>query len=568
MSEYPRYSLQLAGLVAIVIMTACGQVEANLIKAKGVSFGDVSSAVASAHEGDTVLVPAGSASWTSTLTVAKGITLQGSGSDTVVLDDVPRNQSRGQQPKVGQQAGSRKRQAQPESLFIKAGPLKAQRNAGGGSGVIIRIKLTPRQSFRLTGFTFRYGSVVTAQNQHGAIGISGRCPSVRVDNCHFDQLYVTTNIFFDGWLYGVVDHCIFDIRPRGGGASVRVYHTNWGDQPSGGWGSWADPPYFGSEKFIFVEDNVINNLGPAPERGNIDGQHGGRFVIRHNTFNNCNIFYHGSDNGTAAPFYNRGTRAVEIYNNAFISSGQRVPAGQDRSGPLIWHDNTYTGNYGGGMMLASYRQSEYETKGFFGGDGTSPWDYNATEPDGTHVDGHSPYTYATGTHTGGNDSTTITVTGTPWKTNQWAGYTATNTNPRSRYYHGFNWIASNTSNTLILNDAAVNPPHGKFDAGDTFAIHKVLIIIDQPGRGKGDLIVGNPSGSTNLNGTNWPKWPNQVIEPCYSWNNTLNGQNLDFKYNEANKLLKENVDFYNNTPMPGYKPYIYPHPLTVASGNP
>jgi len=37
---------------------------------------------------------------------------------------------------------------------------------------------------------------------------------------------------------------------------------------------------------------------------------------------------------------------------------------------------------------------------------------------------------------------------------------------------------------------------------------------------------------------------------------------VNLKYNEANKLLKENVGFYNNTPMPGYKPYPYPHPLT------
>jgi hypothetical protein len=26
--------------------------------------------------------------------------------------------------------------------------------------------------------------------------------------------------------------------------------------------------------------------------------------------------------------------------------------------------------------------------------------------------------------------------------------------------------------------------------------------------------------------------------------------------------MQENRDFYNNTPKPGYKPYIYPHPLT------
>jgi hypothetical protein len=30
--------------------------------------------------------------------------------------------------------------------------------------------------------------------------------------------------------------------------------------------------------------------------------------------------------------------------------------------------------------------------------------------------------------------------------------------------------------------------------------------------------------------------------------------------------IQENRDFYNNTPLPGYQPYIYPHPL--VSGTP
>jgi hypothetical protein len=412
----------------------------------------------------------------------------------------------------------------------------------------------------LSGFTFRRGETVITTANNGSITIKGKgtSPSVRVDHCNFDQLYAGTCIFIDGCLYGVVDHCTFDIGTNAG-ASLRVYHTSWGNQPSG-WGSWADPPFWGSEKFVFFEDNVVNNHTHAPERGDIDSQHGGRWVARHNIFNDCNLFYHGTDNGSAAPQYNLGTRAVEIYNNAFVSGGQRVSAGQDRGGPLVWHDNTYTGNYGGGMGLAIYRQTDYYAKGLLGADGTSPWDLNATEPDGTHVDGHPPYTYAKGTHIGPNDSTIITVSGSPWRLNQWVGYSVTNTNSASPYFHGFSWIVSNNNNTITIGAVSKNTVQGKFNTGDTFAIHKVLAAIGQPGRGQGDLIVGNPP--THLPA---PAWPHQAIEPCYSWNNTLNGQNLNFSYNAANKLLRENVDFYNNTPMPGYKPYVYPHPLTKES---
>src|SRR2546428_4626622 len=111
-----------ATLMTGLLLTSSGQVEAGLINAKSVSLADVTSAVSSAHDGDTVVVPAGTASWTSTLNIKKGITLQGAGNDTtVILDDVLRT------------------------------------NANRGGAIII-ISLTPSQSFRLTGFTFRHSS--------------------------------------------------------------------------------------------------------------------------------------------------------------------------------------------------------------------------------------------------------------------------------------------------------------------------------------------------------------------------------------------------------------------------
>ena len=42
----------------------------------------------------------------------------------------------------------------------------------------------------------------------------------------------------------------------------------------------------------------------------------------------------------------------------------------------------------------------------------------------------------------------------------------------------------------------------------------------------------------------------------------LNGANLNFSDSADKSILRQNVDYYNNTPMPGYKPYTYPHPLT------
>ena len=48
-----------------------------------------------------------------------------------------------------------------------------------------------------------------------------------------------------------------------------------------------------------------------------------------------------------------------------------------------------------------------------------------------------------------------------------------------------------------------------FNGGDEFSVRKVLVALDQSGRGKGDLI-----GSSETR-----RWPNQQREPLFSWNN-------------------------------------------------
>jgi hypothetical protein len=566
-----------SALVAGIFLAPFGQVKAASINARSVSLEDVRSAIDSAHDGDTVVVPAGTASWTATLSITKGVTLQGAGNDkSVIVDDIPRPEReeprRQREPEgpgqrtveeIRQRQLERQRQQQLQGPryaqpFAGSRPLRDRAGPQGGLNPgIMRIELTPNQSFRLSGFTFRYGSPATKNGR--AIRLSGTCPSIRVDHCHFDQLYTGDNIQISGWLYGVVDHCAFDMRP-GGTNSISVSHETWGNQASG-WGSWAEPSYFGGEKFIFIEDNIINNLGTGANNGTTDGSRGGRFVVRHNIFNNVTIFYHGTDSGGGGVHY-RGTRAVEIYNNTFNSTLPNHPGGQNRGGPLLWHHNVYTGSLKNGMALKIYRIFQGSRQGS-GGDwhgaanGSNPWDLNVTEADGvTNKPGHSPYQFLTGKHTGGNTSAILVVENAGWATNQWAGYSVTNT---VTGYSGY--IASNTSDTITFANASSDSDTVvKFNTGDGFSIHKVLIVLDQPGRGQ-DLRAGNPANPT-------PGWPQQKLEPCYSWNNTLNGSNLDFNHNSANDPLRENVDFYNSTPMPGYTPYTYPHPLVTARAKP
>jgi hypothetical protein len=65
-----------------------------------------------------------------------------------------------------------------------------------------------------------------------------------------------------------------------------------------------------------------------------------------------------------------------------------------------------------------------------------------------------------------------------------------------------------------------------FNSGDSYAIYRVLIAIDQPGRGKGDLTALDANGRPLNTTTGTQSWTNEALEPCFSWNNayTLNGE--------------------------------------------
>src|SRR5258708_38045434 len=76
-----------AVFTTIMVLTFFGQLEAAVIIATSVSRADVGAAVASAANGDTVAIPAGKATWTNVLIIAKAITLQGAGIGQTIIQD-------------------------------------------------------------------------------------------------------------------------------------------------------------------------------------------------------------------------------------------------------------------------------------------------------------------------------------------------------------------------------------------------------------------------------------------------------------------------------------------------
>src|SRR5262245_28226967 len=74
--------------VAIILILSVSRLEAaTSINANSASESDVAAAIASATDGATVIIPAGTVSWTNTLRVKKGITIQGAGAGVTIIKD-------------------------------------------------------------------------------------------------------------------------------------------------------------------------------------------------------------------------------------------------------------------------------------------------------------------------------------------------------------------------------------------------------------------------------------------------------------------------------------------------
>jgi len=502
-----RYALSAA---AVLLISLCAAEAAITIKAASLAFNDVNAATSRANDGDTVVIPPGTASWTQTLVVAKGITIQGV---TTVTGDHTTTMN-----------------ANDQTIILDDVSI-----AHNGRAAILSFTCNAGQSGRISGITFRAGTRPAAPDLGGVV-LDGVSNQVRVDHCHFDNLHAL-NISVYGSVYGVIDHCIFSESNFNNAIFISNGGGTYGDS------SWASATEFGSANFMFVEDCELSWTGDAKIQNacSIDCYNGGRYVARHSTFNQAKPNSHGTESGGRS----RSARAIEIYNNTFNwAPGVGPTGGQLRGGCLLIHDNVYH-NYGSGYGLRVYR--EFFPFNVWGGAfGTNAWDSN--DPHGV---------YASGIHSGPGGATTLTKTGARWTINQWVGYSVLNTVTGRGSY-----VTSNTNDTItyIVGTDFGSGPNLVFNTGDGFEIRKVLSALDQPGRGRGDLIAGEPPNVVNTL-TRTAAWPHQALEPVYSWNNTNNGSNINVgSYGEP--TLKEGRDYYNNSPMPRYTPYTYPHPLT------
>lgn len=340
--------LLVLSVVLISISVGHTTLLAATITAASCSRADVGTAVNAAANGDTVLIPAGTCTWTTNLTISnKYLTLQGAGiSQTVIIDNVVKSGF----PIV------------PQALVWST--------IDGG--------LT-----RLTGITWQGGTTVDAGPNKGMVVFQGQSKQLRVDNCKFVPTRTTALFFYFGQM-GVVDHNVFDLSANSGYGFYNmpfdwtVPGSNYGDY------SWTNDDTLGTNQAMFFEDNLFTNdqsIGLLYFA--IDGWGGSRIVLRHNTFQAATVGSHG----TESPGRWRGQRQFEIYNNTLTwnMQGNYFESWFDtRSGVGVIFNNTATiTNPTNGLSTVAVLKV-FRTFGSYAPwgkcDGTSPWDGNTSPP--------------------------------------------------------------------------------------------------------------------------------------------------------------------------------------------
>lgn len=318
-------------LTVFCLLVFVNRASAATINADSPSRDDVATAVTASSNDDTVAIPAGTATWTSSLTISKGITLQGAG--------------------VGQ-------------TIIKDGI--------AGSTPFLVWDMPSSLTCRLAHITFTNGGR-TDQAFSGNIQINGQTATnntarMVVELCEFRELFgvaiQAVNVIgvFSSNRYSGVPTSRF----------VNVFNLGW-DGGVYGDRSYTDVNRFGTELFLFIEGNTFSY--PIDNYAFSDSWMGSRYVVRYNSFTNGWVEAHGTDSGNRY----RGTRAVEAYMNVFTGNDSGAYVMNFRSGVVLCWSNTASGYTASPRFeLAAYRVNEGTWVPWGQADGSNQWDTNNT----------------------------------------------------------------------------------------------------------------------------------------------------------------------------------------------
>jgi hypothetical protein len=288
----------------------------------------------SAHNGDTITIPAGSFTWTTTVMISKGITLQGAGlSASHIIDQ-------------------------------------------GSGGAALRVTCSAAHFVRVTGLEF----IKSTPHPNGMVqfdgGTSGGRNEVgfRFDHCKLNFPSTGGRGVYPEGIYGLIDHN--NIVVSGPGSQQTISVDGSPVNTDGGFTPWTRPLTLGTDKAVYIEDNTFDYTGNDQAEDAIDAYSGARIVVRHNTFLSCTQGFHGTDSGG-----NRSPHSFEIYNNTYMNnSSHTLRALTVRGGTGVIYNNTYGGSHGiwNGVALMYYRAYSQQS-GWQQCDGTV-WQLGSTNP--------------------------------------------------------------------------------------------------------------------------------------------------------------------------------------------
>jgi hypothetical protein len=254
------------------------------VTTQDLNLSTVQAAVNNAARGDVVCLPSGSVTWSGTLTITKGLTLQGAGyANTVItrggtlISIAPDSTAIGNEEKI----------AVTGLTLDGAGTALVQILVQGASPSSSK----PFKNLVIGENRIRNGATTTSNN--GAISTLGQ-------------------------LRGVVYGNIFD--------RVNVVAKIMGSDDVLEWSSGAFRQSYGTADNLYFEDNTIQFSSPfgGSDAGWIESGHSGRVAMRYNTWNWANATpaeiwdIHGFQNW---PGGQTGTMVVEYYGNTLMNAG-------------------------------------------------------------------------------------------------------------------------------------------------------------------------------------------------------------------------------------------------------
>lgn len=322
--------MMLLGVLAVFALPI--QAGATTWPAASCSQANVQSAVNSTSYGDTVTVPSGSCTWSTSVNITKGITIAGAGVGSTVITS---------------------------------------------SGGVVLLALSPDAStianntgMKVTGFTLDGGTSSLALLSVVGAGDSGAQP--------FTSLVITANKFqngspttsgngaisTNGQVRGVISNNTFD--------KCDVILKIMGADDTTEWSNTAYNQFaYGSADNLYFENNTIlySSTYAGQDPGWFETGQGGRLVVRFNSWNMTNATpdeywdVHGFQNwnGTANSGQT-GTMLVEYYNNT-ITNGQGYRWVNHRGSWGIFFYNTWTGSSNPDIEVNQYNDSDMSAGG-------------------------------------------------------------------------------------------------------------------------------------------------------------------------------------------------------------